>query len=121
MCLHINCTYLLSVKNVRKKMDNLVQYTYSCSNAMFKFLKDFDVDKLIADLRRIELHAYNDDDEPEDKGLWFKFGHDCTGATTIRDIKEDLNGVVNRQYRIDSFKLVTEDLDPNKELRVFFS
>tara|TARA_R110000772_G_scaffold47429_3_gene108419 strand:+ start:706 stop:1014 length:309 start_codon:yes stop_codon:yes gene_type:complete len=102
-------------------MDKLVQYTYSCSNAMFKFLRDNDIDKLVEDLRRIEQHAYSDDDEPKDKDLWFKFGSDDTGATDIRNIVQDLNGTMNKEYLIDLFKMVTEDLDPDKELRVFFS
>ena len=103
-------------------MDKLVQYTYSCSNAMFKFLRDNDIDKLVEDLRRIEQYAYNSDDEPKDKDLWFKFGSDDTLATDIRNIVQELKGTKrNREHLIDKFKMVTEDTNPDKELRVYFS
>lgn len=108
-------------------MDKLVQYTYSCSNAMFIYLRDNDLDKLIADLIRIENYArdkaiekegYN---ETEDKTLWFKFFDGDTGATDISNVKRDLESVTNREYMLNNFRITTEDLDPDKELRVFFS
>ena len=100
---------------------SLVHYTYSCSNAMFNFLKDEDIDKLISELKRIEDHAGSKDDYPRDKELWFKFGRHDTLATSIKELERDLMGHMNRQFTIERFKAITEDLDYDKELRVYFS
>ena len=107
-------------------MKNLIQYRYSCEVAMFNYLKDNDLEKLIADLSRIESIAIDKSieedgyNETEDKTLWFKFFSGDTGATDISDIKRDLEGPTNREYMLDNFKLTTE-LDPDNELQVYFS
>jgi len=88
---------------------------------MFNFLKNDNIDELIAELRRIEKHAIKNDPNPKGKGLWFKFGKHDTLATSIGDLENDLMGKINRQFTIERFELITEDLDYDKELRVFFS
>jgi hypothetical protein len=94
---------------------------------MFIYLRDNDLDKLIADLSRIENHArdksieehgYN---ETEEKTLWFKFFSGDTGAADISNIKRDLQSATNREFMLDNFRITTEDLDPDKELQVYFS
>ncbi len=100
-------------------MKNLIQYQFSCTNAMFNFLKDNDSDKLIAELKKVETHA-KETFGGKDKNIWFKFGSSDTLTTTISDIKTDLT-TRNRNHILDNFKLVTSDLNPQNELQVFFS
>ena len=108
-------------------MEGLIHYTYSCTNAMFLYLKDNDLEKLIADLSRIENIARDKAiekdgyDETEDKTLWFRFFKGDTAATGISNIKRDLEGVTNREYILERFRVVTRDLNPDNELQVYFS
>lgn len=102
-------------------MKNQFQYMYSCTNAIFNYLnKGEDLDTLLKDLIRIENHAH-ENIGGEDCTLWFKFGHDDTLATDIRDIRNDLMTYRNRDLIIDKFKRVTRGINPQDELRVFYS
>jgi hypothetical protein len=102
-------------------MKSLNQYQYSCTEAMFTYLKDSDLDKLITKLNNIELHAKNTIENNQDKNLWFKFGDDDTLATTIESIKVDLsNGNKNKELLIECFELVI-GIEPKNGLKVFFS
>jgi len=105
-------------------MKSLAQYTYSCTNTIFKFLKNNDSNKLVSKLREIELHAKDSIPNSDEKSLWFKFGDYDTLSTTIQEIEHTLampitNG--NRQLLIEQFEMVTQDIEPSKELRVFYS
>ena len=99
-------------------MKNLIQYTYSCTNIMFKFLKQqCDETELITKLKEIESLAKN---ESNKKGsLWFKFGLTDTLATTISDIETDLKDK-NKTFLIERFESVI-GLNPDDELQVYFS
>lgn len=100
-------------------MKHLIQYRYSCTNAIFNFLKDGDIEKLIADLKRIETHA-EENVGGEDASLWFKFTDDDTQATDIGNIENDLQLPVshnNRKLLIENFEGVIND----HEIRVFYS
>ncbi len=102
---------------------NLIQYRYSCTNAIFNFLKDGDIEKLIADLKRIETHASENvvgKSVSEDASLWFKFSDDDTLATDIGNIETDLQLPVshsNRKLLIEKFEGVIND----HEIQVFYS
>ena len=100
-------------------MKNLIQYVYSCTEAMHQYLKDTDLDKLIERLSTIETHA-KAKIGGKDCTLWFKFGYDDTLATDIYDIKRDLKGI-NRGFTIERMQRVSKDLNPQNELKVFFS
>jgi len=105
-------------------MKNLIQYRYSCEEAMFEFLKDDDVTKLIEELKRIEQYHKGIIECTDDElGLWFKFGSDDTLATTIEDIEKDLNlpsNHGNHKLLIDKF-LLAIDNNPETELMIYFS
>jgi len=103
-------------------MKSLAQYTFSCTNAMFNFLKDNDLDKLVADLERVQKHASENIDLKGE--LHFKFGDDDTLVTTIADISTDLglpSNHGNHKLMIEKFDLVVNNMDATKELRVFYS
>jgi hypothetical protein len=94
---------------------------YSCTNAIFQYLKDSDLEKLLTDLYRIEDIARKAISEHGE--LWFKFGLDDTLATTIENIKTDLklpDTHPNKKLLIGQFHLVT-GIDPDDELQVFYS
>lgn len=102
-------------------MKSLIQYTYSCSNAMYNYLHNGnDLELLINELKRIEKHA-KDTIGGKDCNIWFRFFSNDTGATTIADIERDLQSYVNRKYRLECMEICTKDIDPNNELRVFYS
>jgi len=105
-------------------MKNLIQYRYSCEEAMFEFLKNGNVQNLIERLKRIEnIHRKEIECTDDELGLWFKFGSDDTLATTIEDIRINLNYATsngNRELLIDKMKMVI-DLNPETELMVYFS
>jgi hypothetical protein len=100
-------------------MKNLTQYQFDCTNAIFNFTKDNDLNKLVSKLEMIENDA-RVEIGGKNKTLWFKFGSDDTLATTINDFKSDLSNT-NKDYMIDNFKLVTANLEIKNELKVFFS
>lgn len=107
-------------------MKNLTQYIYSCTNAMFIYLhKGKDLDLLIKELKRIETHALEDTTKDvEGMELWFKFFHDDTGATDIKEIEHDLSlpeNHGNRKYMLDNMDICTKDLNWKNELQVFLS
>lgn len=105
-----------------KEIRNLIQYTYSCTNAMFNYLKDCDKGKLISELDRIEQHA-KENIGGKYTALWFKFGEDDPLSTTIRDIDRELDLPTtnnNRKFLEEKFESIT-DLEPDKELRVYYS
>lgn len=105
-------------------MENLIQYRYSCEDAMFNYLKDGDLERLLAKLNWVEQLAMDSGLGTAPKSLWFKFGHQDTLATTIQDIKRDLTLPAshdNRKLIIEQFELVTNSLSPDNELRVYFS
>lgn len=104
-------------------MKNLIQYSFSCTNAMFNYLKDGNLGQLISDLNRVQDHAI-ENIGGEGASLWFKFGADDTLATTIGDIARDLqlpSSHGNHKLMIENFDLVVNNMDANKELRVFYS
>jgi hypothetical protein len=105
-------------------MKHLSIYTYSCTNAIFEFLKDLDSKKLISKLRNIELHAKDSISNSDEKTLWFKFGNDDTLSTDIKDIEFELllpSSHENNKRLINLFEMVTKDIEPSHEIRVFFS
>ena len=104
-------------------MKNLIQYSFSCTNAMFNYLKDNDLNRLISDLKRIEYHA-SKTIGGKDASLWFKFGSDDTLVTTIPGILTRLNLPLshnNHQLMLENFDLVVNSMEAKKELRVFYS
>jgi hypothetical protein len=100
------------------------QYVYSCTQAIHTFLKDKDATKLVSKLRNIELHAKDSIPDSEKKSLWFKFGCGDTLSTDIDNIKISLSLFQNQSnYKllIEQFELVTQDINPDNELEVYFS
>lgn len=105
-------------------MKNLIEYNYSCTNAMFNFLKDNDLDALLEDLKRIEgIVSRNQISSANEASLWFRFGSDDTLSTTIRNIEVDLASSSNNdhKYMIENFEMVTKDINHENELRVYYS
>lgn len=104
-------------------MKNLIQYSFSCTNAMFNYLKDNDLSRFVADLNRIQYHA-SETIGGENASLWFKFGADDTLATTISDIVNNLHLPLshnNHKLMLEKFSLVVNNMEADKELRVFYS
>lgn len=105
-------------------MKNRIEYVYSCTNAMFRFLHDNDLDVLLEDLKRIEAHAVDKYGNDEGESMWFRFFKGDTLATDIRNIENDLSlpeGHSNYKLLVERFDMVTKDINPENELRVYFS
>ncbi len=113
-------------------MKTLTQYTYSCTEAMFNYIKSNDLCALITKLKNIERHCVdsllNDEcltdkeilDITFSKRFWFKFGESDTLVTTIEDLERDLSSRTNKDFRIESFELIS-GLNSKDELQVYFS
>lgn len=100
-----------------------IEVIYTCSTAMFNYLKNGNENLLISELKRAEQFM-TDTYGGKNKCLWFKFGLDDTLATTITDIIIALKSPVNSRNRkllIDGFQLVTKDLEIKNELQAFYS
>jgi len=100
----------------------LIQYTYSCTNAFFKYLKEHNIENLIKSLKEVEKHAMGEDDG-ENASLWFKFGEDDNLVSTIKSIKIDLElpkEHSNRKLLIEKMESII-GLNPSDELRVYYS
>jgi hypothetical protein len=94
-------------------MENRIEFVYGCTEAMFNYTKDGNVQKLVNRLREIESHSGGE--------LWFRFGKDDTLATTIDDINVDLclpKYHPNYELMVEKFEGVC-GIEPDKELRVF--
>jgi hypothetical protein len=105
-------------------MKNLIEHRFSCENLFFKYLKkQITFEELISNLKDIEYtiirNRINEGLPIVGFNLWFKFGNDDTLVTTISDIEKDLCNS-NRELRLEEFELVI-GLDPNNELRIYFS
>ena len=105
-------------------MKNLIQYRYNCTEAMFEYLKNKDIEKLISILKNCEEH-YRKEIEctNPDLGMWFRFGSDDTLTNTIGDIELNINlphGHPNYKFLIERFKLVI-GLNTDVELMIYFS
>ena len=103
-------------------MKNQIQYVYSCTDAIFNYLKDGDLDKLLTRLRKVENHA-KETLKGDNKELWFKFGEDDTLVTTIAEIEIMLssNYKANKEFLIEQFERVTKDIHPENELLAYYS
>jgi hypothetical protein len=105
-------------------MKNLIQYRYSCEDAMFEFLKNGSVENLIEKLNGIENYHREEIECTDDElGLWFKFGNDNTLVSTIDDIRIDLSNPIandNRKLLIDKMKMII-NLKSDTELIIYFS
>lgn len=103
---------------------NLSHLVYSCSNAIFNYLKDSDVDRLIEDLSRVEEICFNEDEtKDETKDLWFKFGDDDTAASTIFNVHVTLllpPKHPNHILLLEQFNRCI-GLEPENEIRVYYS
>ena len=115
-------------ETLRKPRDtkSLTPYVVPCTKAMFEFLKDKDLDKLLTKLKEAEEHARNNGDRLYDKeeGIWFRFFKGDTAATTLMNIQIDLSlapSHPNRKLMIEKMEMVTKGINPDEELRVFFS
>jgi hypothetical protein len=95
---------------------------YSCSVAMFNYLKNSDLQALLKVL--IELQEYYQELHGKGKAIWFKFGSDDTLCTTISDIEVALclpKNHGNHKLMLEQFAMVCNTMDANSELRVYFS
>jgi len=102
-------------------MKALTQYTFSCTNTMFNYLKDGDIDKLIIKLKEVESHAKETIEAKSGASLWFKFGKGDTLATDISDVENTLKYLnQNKVLLIEQFESII-GLEPDDELRVFYS
>ena len=99
-----------------------IDLIYSCSVAMYNYLKNRDLQALLKALIELQeryqsLHGIN-------KTIWFKFGSDDTLCTTISNIDVALclpekHG--NHKLMLEQFAMVYNEMDANSELRVYFS
>jgi hypothetical protein len=98
-----------------KKLSDLV---FSFTNMFFNFLKDRDVEKLQAELDRINEISRN----RGDKMLMIKFGNDSTLLYTIKELKRDAElpeNHSNKKLLIEQMELVVNSMDANKEVEVY--
>jgi len=105
-------------------MKNLIQYRYTCENAIFNYLKDNNLNTLISEIIRCENH-YKEENNIVDENIniWFRFSSDDTLATTTKDIISDLNLPVshpNHKLLIEKFSDVIK-LEPEYELQIYVS
>lgn len=95
-------------------MKNKIEYIYSSTNAIFNYLKDNDIDKLISKLKELENHS-ND-------VLMFRFGNNNSILYSIKEIEKDLslpNSHNNKILLLESFDIVTKDINPENEIKVY--
>ena len=106
-------------------MKTLNQYKDICTNAIFQYLQNKDLDTLIEKFKSFENiefeknHYYN-----SEKKLWFKFHKNDTLITSIRDIELDLNlppSHSNHKFLIKNFKYVCDENEKDFELQVYYS
>lgn len=108
-------------------MTNHSELMYSCTNAIFRYLKDFDLDRLISSLHESEnylIEKYIENDSYDsDMNMWFKFGTHDTLVTTISTIKNMLSLPIdhpNHKLMLDNFRLVV-GINPEDEIKIYFS
>ena len=107
------------MKTTTIKASDLV---YSCSVAMYNYLKNSDLQVLLDVLIELQgryclIHSLS-------SNIWFRFGTDDTQCTTIGDIEKDLslpNNHNNHKFMVERFEMVCNSMDANKELEVYFS
>ena len=103
-------------------MKKQTQYLFHCTNAMNTFLQNTgpeQLHELINKLKEAEVHAKGATNNYS-KSLWFRFGKGDNLCHTIADLSNGLRDK-NRDFYIESMLRVTEDTNPDNELRVFFS
>lgn len=103
-------------------MKSIVELMYSCTDRMFNYLQNKDLNQLLQSLLNIEDYCAKT--YGGDKKLWFKFGGDDTLVTTIEDIKKDLSlptNHPNHKLMVEKLELVSMDIEPDNALLVFYS
>jgi hypothetical protein len=101
-----------------------VEYIYSCTNAMFNYLKHKDVGILVEHLMEVEFDAIRKEKEHIPQvGLYFKFGQDDPLTTTIADIRQTLKygNQRDKDFLIEQFEKVISVINPDDELEVYFN
>lgn len=97
--------------------------TYKCENLFYLYnQKSIGVFDLIKGLKEAEEVMRKKHPEVEDGGLWFKFGEDDTMATTIQNLKQDLNlshSDPNRMFIEEKIGMLVDDLEC--KLLVYYS
>jgi hypothetical protein len=102
---------------MKKEPKDLIQYHYKAMSAFFDFLKTEDEETLMSDLYSIERHYKSwNGIQKTNKNLWFRFFKDDTAATTIADIKRDLNSP-NKKYIMECMQISYD----TAEIEVYFS
>jgi hypothetical protein len=95
---------------------------YSCTLAMFNYLKNSDLQMLLNAL--IKAQEYYQALHGKGKVIWFRFGSDDTLCTTISDIETALclpENHGNHKLMLEQFAMVCNSMDANLELEVYFS
>ena len=96
---------------------DLIQYHFPAMEAFYIFLKDDNLNDLISRLRRIENHYRRiNEQDIDDKGLWFRFFRGDTGAWTINDIVGDLKSS-NKKYVMQCMQICCD----TAEIEVYYS
>ena len=97
-------------------------YSYSFSNMFFDFLKDKDVETLFSELDRVNKIVKNFEDTEPFPTIMLRFGENSTILYTIAEIKTDISlpeNHPNKKLLLELMQLVTEDINPEKELQVY--
>ena len=103
---------------IDKIMKTLIQYNSKVSNLFHEFLQNENANKLETELKVLEQY-HKDLTRTTNKDIWFKFSKDDTGATTIRELINDLTvGNRNRNYRLSQLE---DSISLGGELQIFYS
>ncbi len=99
---------------------DLIQYHFPAMEAFYTFLKDDNLNDLISRLRRIENHYRRiNEQDIDDKGIWFRFSELDTQATTINDIIGAFKG--GTQANKDYMRNCMEWCCRSAEIEVYYS
>ncbi len=102
---------------MRREPKDLTLYHYKAMDAFFNYIKNGDEEKLMDELYSIEKHWKTlNKIQRTTQNIWFRFFHNDTAATTIKDIKTDLHSP-NREHLLACMKVCYE----LAEIEVYFS
>lgn len=100
-------------------MKNRIEYVYSCTNAMFNYLKDNNTSKMLVELNKVRNHLISEDGYDIKKELKFQFGSD-KALVSFHNIIEATVDKDKHEVLLELFDRVTKDINPDNELKVFY-
>jgi hypothetical protein len=102
-------------------MKNLIEFVYSCEVNFYNYIQTRNLEKLIEGLKRVEYLIKNAGYGTDSGSICFKFSDDDTLITTVDDLINDLSLPASHSNHKLMVEKITNAVDLNGELKVFFS